>query len=84
MFGARENRNNFHQVLSIQPKTGHLVHFSYPATSVDVESQPAKELLNGLLSQWESVMPKCFLGTTKRPENIVELFLWCIDNISER
>lgn len=42
MFGARENGNNFHQVLYVQPKTGNLLNFSYPVTYVDVERQAAK------------------------------------------
>lgn len=49
-------------------------YFPHPETYFDVERQPAKEFLNGLLSLWESVMPKCFLGTIKAVENIVELF----------
>lgn len=47
---AREERNNFHQVLNLQPKSGYSLHFPYPATYVDVERQPGKELLKGLLS----------------------------------
>ena len=54
---AREDRNSFHQVLYLQPKSGNSLHFPYPATYVDVERQPGKELLNDLLCQWETMMP---------------------------
>lgn len=74
MFRARENGNIFHQILHVQPKTGNLLHFSHAATYVYVERHLGKELLNGLLSQWASAKPKCFLGTVKTAENIVELY----------
>lgn len=54
---AREDRNYFHQVLYLHPKSGNSLHFPYPATYVDVERQPGKELLNDLLSQRETMMP---------------------------
>lgn len=81
-WSKREHKSFLH-VLYVQPKVGNLLHFSHPVTNFDVERQPAKEFLNGFLSQWESVMPKCFPGMVKTAENRAELYSRCIDYISE-